>query len=109
MDQTLNYANILRHVLREKSKSKFRLQPRLKLVSSCDNESGQFLLIMIGWDRDRWVHNITFHAQFINGKIVIETDMTEGLKPLLLEAGIPSEAFLSDRERDLMEEEKLAA
>ncbi len=109
MDQTLNYANILTHVLREKSKTRYRLQPRLKLVASCDAEAGQFVLILIGWDRDEWVHSITFHAQFVDGKIVIEADMTEGLKPLLLEAGIPTEAFLSDRQRDLMEEAKPAA
>ena len=109
MDQTVKYAEILTQLLREKSKTKYRLQPHLKLVSSCDQESGQFLLIMLGWKQSQWVHHIVFHAQFVNGKIVIEADQTEGLKPLLLEAGIPPEAFWSDRERDQMEAEKLAA
>ncbi|HYE72922.1 MAG TPA: element excision factor XisI family protein [Blastocatellia bacterium] len=109
MDQTLKYAEILTQVLREKSKTKYKLQPRLKLVASCDRESGQFLLVKLGWDREHWVHQIIFHAQFVGNKIVIEADQTEGLKPLLLEAGIPPEAFLSDQERDRMEEEKFAA
>lgn len=109
MDQTLNYAEILTQVLREKSSTKYRLQPHLKLVASCDQEAGQFLLIRLGWKLGHWVHQIVFHAQFVNGKIVIEADQTEGLKPVLLEAGIPPEAFLSDRERDRIEEEKLAA
>ncbi len=51
MAQTINYADILTQVLREKSKTRYPLEPRLKLVSSCDHETGQFLVIMIGWDK----------------------------------------------------------
>ncbi|MGH9936970.1 MAG: element excision factor XisI family protein [Blastocatellia bacterium] len=51
-----------------------------------------------------------FHAQLINGKVIIEADMTEdGLKPLLIEAGIRGEDFLSDRERDRLEADQVAA
>ncbi len=110
MDQTLNYADILTQVLRAEGKLQFRTIPRLKIVSSCDRESGQFLLIMIGWDnQEHWVHSILFHAQLIDGKVIIEADMTEGLKPLLLEAGIRPEDFLSDRERDRLEIAQIAA
>lgn len=111
MDQTVNYADILTQVVREESKIQFSLQPRLKVVSSCDDETGQFLIIMIGWDNNRhWVHSILFHAQLIDGKVIIETDMIEdGLKPLLLEMGIPEEAFLSDRDRDRREAAQVAA
>ena len=104
MAQTLNYAEILTQVLREESKIRYPLEPRLKLVSSCDPETGQFLLIRLGWDKhEHWHHIITFHAQLIDGKVIIEADMTEGLKPSLLEAGIRPEDFLSDRERDRIE------
>ena len=109
MDRTLKYAEILTQVLRERSQVKYPLNPGLKVVSSCDRDSGQFLLIRIGWNKDEWVHSILFHAQLINGKVIIEADMTEGLKPLLLEAGIPEEAFLSDRDRDSGEAERIAA
>jgi hypothetical protein len=104
MDQAVKYADILTEVLRAEAKLQFLNTPRVKLVASCDRESGQFLLIMIGWDnRERWHHSITFHAQLIDSRVIIETDMTEGLKPVLLEMGIPEEAFLSDRERDRLE------
>jgi hypothetical protein len=111
MDQTMKrYADILTQILREESKVKFPLQPRLKIVSSCDHESGQFLLIVIGWDKRHWNHDILFHAQIVDGRIIIETDMTEdGLKPVLLEAGIPEEVFLSDRDRDRADADLLAA
>lgn len=101
MDQTTKYADILTQVIRAQSQLQFRTIPRLKQVSSCDPETGQFLLIMIGWDnRKRWHHSITFHAQLIDGKVRIEADMTEGLKPQLLEAGIRAEDFLDDRDYD---------
>jgi len=54
-------------------------------------------------------HFILFHAQLIDGKVIIEADMTEGLKPLLIEAGIREEDFLSDRDRDRVEAEQVAA
>jgi XisI protein len=100
MDQTVNYADILTRIIHEEGKLQPSFQPRLKIVSSCDRETGQFLLIMVGWDKEHWRHSILFHAQLIDGKVIIEADMTEGLKPLLIEAGIREEDFLSDDERD---------
>jgi hypothetical protein len=64
----------------------------------------------VGWDRDEWYHSILFHALLANGKVIIEADMTEeGLKPLLIEAGIREEDLLLDRERDRLEAERVAA
>jgi hypothetical protein len=107
MDQTVNYADTLTRVIHEEGKYQPSFQPKLKIVSACDQDTGQFLLLVIGWDKEHWVHNILFHAQLIDGKVVIERDLTEGLKPILIEAGIPEEAFLSDRDRD--EAERVAA
>ena len=109
MDRTMKHSEILTQILREKSLVKYPLNPGLRVVASCDPESGQFLLIRIGWDRDEWHHTILFHAQLINGKVIIEADMTEGLKPLLLEAGIREEDFLSDKEMDGLETAQIAA
>ncbi len=102
MDQSRRYADILTQVLREKSKLSFRTIPRLKIVSSCDTEAGQFLLIMIGWDNQKhWVHSILFHAQVIDSNVIIESDMTEdGLTSALCEAGISFEHILSGEDRD---------
>lgn len=109
MDQTVNYADILTQVIHEESKLQPSFQPRLKIVSSCDKETGQFLLIIIGWDKDAWVYNILFHAQLIDGKVIIEIDGTEDLKSLLIEAGIRPEDLLSDRDRDRSEAAQVAA
>ena len=96
MDQTLNYADILTKVLREEERFQPSFVP-VKIVPVCDAISGQFLLIAVGWEGRRRVDNVLFHAQLIDSQVIIETDnIEEGLKPLLLEAGIPAEAFLSD-------------
>ena len=109
MDQPMNYADILTRVIHEEGKLQPSFQPRLKIISSCDRETRQFLLIIIGWDKDDWVHNILFHAQLIDGQVLIEVDRTEDLKPLLIEAGIRSKDFLSDRDRDRIEAAQVAA
>lgn len=109
MDRTNNYANILTEILYAESKVRFHLKPELKMVAACDHKTGQFFLVMVGWDRDEWVHNIVFHAQLIDGKVLIEADNTEGLKPQLLEAGIRAEDFLSDLDYDYSAATRAAA
>lgn len=110
MDQTVSYTDLLTQVMREEAKLQPRVQPRLKVVSCCDRETGQFLLIVIGWDnRKHWVHNILFHAQLLDGKVIIETDMTEeGLKPALIEAGIPEADIISGSALRKLEAETVA-
>ena len=108
MDQQMNYADILTQAMRDEE----RYQPKHgpKIVSVCDPEKGQFLLIAVGWQKDRHIDSILFHAQLVDRMIIIETDKTEeGLKPLLIEAGIREEDFLSNRERDQIEAAQAAA
>ncbi len=109
MDTTMSYADILTKVMRDEE----RFQPsfvRVKIVPVCDLTSGQFLLVAVGWEGRRRVDNILFHAQLIDGQVIIERDMTEeGLKPALIEAGIREEDFLSDRDHNYAEAEQIAA
>ena len=58
----MNYADIPTRVIHEEGKLQPSFQPGLKIVSSRDRETGQFLLILIGWDKGHWHHNILFHA-----------------------------------------------
>lgn len=110
MDQTVNYADILTQVIHREAELQPSFQPKLKIVAACDRETGQFLLIVVGWDQDRWVHNILFHARLVNGQVIIETDMTEeGLKPALIEAGIRAEDILTGKEADEIESSPVAA
>lgn len=110
MDQTVSYADVVTQVMREEARLQPSVQPRLKVVSSCDRETGQFLLVVIGWDNKRhWMHNILFHAQLVEGKVIIEKDMTEeGLSFALQEAGIPEGDIISGSEFRKLEAEPVA-
>lgn len=108
MDQAISYADILTQVVREEGK----LQPQHgpKVVSVCDQESGQFLLIAVGWDNRHRVDDILFHAQLADGEVTIETDNIEdGLKQTLIEAGIREEDILSVPLRAPRDAERVAA
>ncbi len=64
----------------------------------------------MGWQKDRHIDGILFHAQLSDGMVIIETDKTEeGLKPLLIEAGIRAEDFLSSKEYDQSKATQVAA
>lgn len=88
MDSQRNYAEILTRVLRQAATPQPRLQP-LRISAVCDAEAGQFLIILTGWDKDRWLNTILFHARLANGKVIIEDDnFEEGIAADLIAAGI---------------------
>ena len=65
MDNTLNYADILTQVLRKES----AIQPRLKtikIIPVCDKESGQFLIIMTGWEKETWINTNRFNCEGVH-------------------------------------------
>jgi hypothetical protein len=109
MDQTMSYANILTQALKEESK----IQPKhgpARLVSACDTATGQFLLIAVGWENKSRVDCIIFHAQLIDGTVVIETDnIEEGLTAALIEAGIREKDIISGEAFDELRSQRIAA
>lgn len=89
MDQQISSAVILAQLMRDETQHQPLGGP--ELVSVCDHQSGQFMLVAVGWQRERHMDHIIFHARLLNGFVVIETDNTEeGLKSELVEAGIPA-------------------
>ena len=95
MDNTVNYADILTQVIRKESAMQPRLQ-NLKITPVCDPESGNFLIIMTGWEKEAWINTILFHARLLKNKIVIEDDnLEEGLTTTLIQAGIPPEDIIT--------------
>jgi hypothetical protein len=83
MDRTNRYADILTAVLRAEAAVSFRSYPRLRIVAACDRESGEFLLMMLGWVSDKeWRDSVLVHARLLDGLIVLETDnLEEGITP----------------------------
>jgi len=108
MDQTMNYVDILMQVMREEEQYQPKHGP--KIVSVCDPKTGQFLLIAVGRQGQRRIDNILFHAQLVDGQVVIETDLTEEtLRPLMIESGIRAEDILSGKDYDQIFIEQAAA
>jgi|GEM_PF-537089 len=100
MDKSLKYADILTQVLRQESAIQPRLQ-NLKISSVCDQETGQFLIIMTGWQKQSWINTILFHARLIEDKIIIEDDnFEEGLTNVLIKAGISPEDIITEVDKD---------
>lgn len=108
MAQIHDYADILTRVLQNETRQQLSLQPKLRIVSACDHQTGEFLLILLGWDKDNWYDTVLFHARLIDGLVVIETDnLEDGLKSTLIEAGIPAEHIVSGVKYERMQTESL--
>lgn len=108
MAHTIKYADILTRLLREEAKPQPRIQP-ITYAAVCDPESGQFLLIATGYESKKWFDVIVFHARLVENLVVIELDnIEEGLRPALIEAGIPAERIISGLKYEQLKEEKLA-
>jgi len=109
MAHSIDYADILTHVIRQEAKPQPRIQP-ITYAAVCDAESGQFLLIATGYENKKWFDVIVFHARLIEGWVVIELDNIEGgLQTALVAAGIPADRIISGLKYERMKTERLAA
>ena len=91
MDQTLSYIDILRKTVQEAVANQPRLQA-IKLYPVCDIESGHFLVLATGWDNQRWMDTILFHARLVEQQIIIEEDnFEESLTQALIAKGVKKE------------------
>lgn len=96
MDNPLNYADILKQTLQTATSHQPRLQA-IRLYPVCDLNSGHFLILATGWNKQRRIDTILFHAHLVNNKVVIEEDnFEEGLTQNLMAAGIKAEDIVLD-------------
>ena len=100
MDNSLNYAEIIKKTVNAATIDQPSIQA-IKLYPVCDVESGNFVVLATGFDKQQWMDNVIFHARLIekdNGdhQIIIEEDnFEEGLVDTLIEAGIKKEDILT--------------
>ncbi|MBC6479745.1 MAG: XisI protein [Hormoscilla sp. GM7CHS1pb] len=89
MEHSLNYADILKQTLQEATRDQPSVQA-IKVYPVCDTETGHFLVLATGYDKQRWMDSIIFHARLLDPLVVIELDNFEdGLTEDLIAAGIP--------------------
>ncbi len=100
MDTTLNYAEIIKKTVKDATIDQPSIQA-IKLYPVCDVESGNFVVLATGFDKQKWMDSVIFHARLIekdNGdpQIIIEDDnFEEGLVDTLIEAGIKKEDIVT--------------
>jgi hypothetical protein len=98
MDQSLSYVEILKKTLQEAVVDQPRLQA-IKLYPVCDTESGHFLVLATGWDKQHWIDTILFHARLVGQKIIIEEDnFEESLTQSLIANGVKKEDIVTPLE-----------
>jgi hypothetical protein len=89
MDTRLNYADIIKKILREYAEyyTEDETHP-LRLLF--DDEHKSYMLLDSGWYGDEYIHHMPIHLDIINDKIWIQYDDTEeGIATDLLAAGVP--------------------
>jgi len=95
MERSLSYADILKKTLQEATRTQPRLQA-IQLYPVCDTHSGHFLILATGWDKQRWLDTILFHARLVDRQVIIEEDnFEEGLTSALIDAGIAAEDIIT--------------
>jgi len=77
MDKKLKkYQKAILHILSEYSKIRYsNVQGENQIVA--DKENQRFLIMTIGWQKNHFVHDCPMHFDIINGKIWVQTNMTE--------------------------------
>lgn len=95
MEHEISYVDILQKTVKEATRNQPRLQA-IKLYPVCDTDSGHFLIIATGWDKQRWIDTILFHARLVDRQVIIEEDnFEEGLTSALIAAGIAAEDIIT--------------
>ncbi|MBD2148599.1 XisI protein [Pseudanabaena sp. FACHB-1277] len=100
MSKPVDYSQILKKVVYDATIHQPSIQP-IKLYPVCDLESGQFVVLATGFDKQKWVDFVVFHARLIekdnsDRQVIIEEDnFEEGLVNTLIEAGIKKEDIIT--------------
>lgn len=93
MDKIGQYRILIKNILQEEA-DLMNSQPVPGEEVDCvfDEARDHYLLLKFGWPRGKYAHYTRIHARLHNGKIWIESDLTEeGLATQLVAAGVPKE------------------
>ena len=66
----------------------------METLAVCDDASGNYMLVELGWQPPQHIHNVIFHLRIKDGLIWVEQDWTEyGVARELLDAGVPADTI----------------
>ena len=85
------YRQIIETILNEYTKIPYAYG-NIQTEAVFDRNNDRYLLINVGWDKDKRIHGSLVHIDIINGKVWIQRDGTEhGVAKKLVKAGIPKD------------------
>lgn len=107
MDKIKKYEKAILKILKEYSKIKYaNIKGENSMVT--DKENHRYQVLTIGWEGKKFIHDCPMHFDIKNGKIWIQTNMTEwDVGKMLEEQKIPKSdivlGFLSPATREFSE------
>ncbi|MBC8140976.1 MAG: XisI protein [Armatimonadetes bacterium] len=112
MEKIAEYRRVI-HALLAEYRDFYAAHARTDVDSEifCDDASGQYLLMRVGWRGETRVQRPLFYLRLKNGNVFIEGDMTpEGIFHALVEAGVaPWDVVLAFQPPTLRETPKVAS
>src|SRR5829696_334598 len=94
MDTLETYRQIIETVLTEYAKIPYAYGD-IQTESIFDRKNDHYLLINMGWNKDRRIHGCLVHIEILNDKVWIQRDGTEeGIVVVLEQAGIPKDRIV---------------
>lgn len=95
MDRLKYYRQIVKDILREYDQINQKSGSTTESVLAFDEVHDQYLLLLMGWQKDERIKSVMIHIRLKNDKIWIEEDWTEeGVATDLLEKGISREEIV---------------
>ena len=92
MDTRLKYQNIIKNVLKNHVDYRSMLSDGYTSQPIFDDERGQYLVLDMGWNSDRYLHSTPIHISLIGDKVWVQYDDTEeGVATDLMQAGVSRE------------------
>ena len=89
MDRLEFYRDTIEKILRKYAEIPFSYD-EIEEYLIIDRDRNHFLLLDVGWQKERRVHGCLTHVQIIDGKIWIQRDgIEDGVTEELVEAGVP--------------------
>jgi XisI protein len=92
MDTRLKYRNIIKSILQNHADYRAALPDGYTSQIICDDERGQYLVLDMGWNGDKYLHATPIHLSLIGDKVWVQYDDTEeGVATDLMAAGVSRE------------------
>lgn len=90
MEKAIKYQQIIRSVLEHHLQDAIANMPDVHSELIIDEAGHHFILVDMGWNDKKYIHDWVFHIEIKNDKIWIHEDLTDiGIAKELIENGIP--------------------